>query len=141
MAIAAVALVGLAGYLHFLMRKLSARTLRRSLASGKGSSSEPQIAEWIAKAFERNVSPRRVAIGTEPVGWGRLARNKVTRVLADADKYIQELNSRFTDPSGSQNGNHIVSIQDASAEVGGWKSSSASVTTSAGSPSSSLVFP
>ena len=100
LAIAVVALAGAAGYAHFLMRRLSARSLRRSLAGGRGSSPDPQIAEWIAKAFERNVSPRRVALGVEPAGWGRFARNKVARVLADADKYVQQLNSRFTDPSG-----------------------------------------
>ena len=120
LAIAIVTVVGAAGYLDFVMRKLSARTLRRSLASGSGSSAEPQIAEWIAKAFERNVSPRRVALGVEPAGWGRSARNKVTRVLADADKYTQDLNSRFTDPSGvaDSGGEHKLSNDDPKALAG-----------------------
>lgn len=99
LAVAAVILIGLAGYTHFTMRKLAARMIRRNLATQ--SDANPQVAEWIAKAFERNVKPSRLALGAEPAGWGRLAKGKVTKVLADANRYIQELNNRFTDPSGT----------------------------------------
>ena len=95
-----VLLAALCFYIHYAMRKLAARALRRSLRKGALADPDPQVAEWIARAFERNVSPRRVALGAEPAGWGRLAKGKITKVLADADRYIQTLNNRFTGPVG-----------------------------------------
>jgi hypothetical protein len=36
-----------------------------------------------------------------PAGWGRGARRRIARVAADADRIVQRLNDRFTNPSGN----------------------------------------
>jgi hypothetical protein len=41
---------------------------------------------------------------TSPVGWGKLTRKRLHRVIAEANDYIQKLNDTFTDPSGKQTG-------------------------------------
>jgi hypothetical protein len=35
------------------------------------------------------------------VGWSRRSRRRIQQVLEDADRYVQELNDRFANPSGN----------------------------------------
>ena len=98
--IAVIVLALGAMYAHYGIRKMSAQSIRSVLAKSSDPLDDPRLAGWIARAFDRNVRPTRLAVGAEPAGWGRFSRAKVTKVLAEADHYVQELNNRFTDPSG-----------------------------------------
>ena len=94
-----IALSGMALYLHFIMRRLAARSVRAGLRRRHDLEG---VKEWVLNAFHYNIKPWRWSLTTRPAGWGRLARTNITRVLEDADKYVQALNSRFADPSGTR---------------------------------------
>ena len=93
---AALAVAG-AVYLHYLVRRLSARLVARRIAR------DPELDEvrtWVARVFARNTRAWRTTLTTAPAGWGRGARRRIAQVAADADGFVQRLNDRFTDPSG-----------------------------------------
>jgi GTPase SAR1 family protein len=90
----AVILVGL----HYLIRKAAARSvvpvLRRHMETLgiKGN---------LVEAFRHGTRPWRSIFSKNPAGWSRRTRGKLKQVIEDADTYIQTLNDRFTNPSGS----------------------------------------
>jgi len=92
------ALAGGAVYLHFLVRRVAARTVRAGLRRRRDLEG---VLPWVQNAFEHNTRAWRWSLTPRPAGWGTLARSRISRVLEDADRYVQALNSRFTDPSGS----------------------------------------
>ena len=89
-------LLGGAVYLHYMFRRVAARSVHRGLARDAPEA----IREWVVRAFGHNVVPWKGSLGTEPVGWGRSARRKLAQAVEDADRFVQVLNSRFADPSG-----------------------------------------
>ena len=92
-----VALGGGALYLHFVVRRIAAGTVRAGLRR------RPEldgVRQWVQNAFDYNISPWRWSLNPRPAGWGAPAKRKIARVLEDADRYVQALNSRFADPSG-----------------------------------------
>ena len=97
LALTAVIVAAGAGYLHYLMRRLSARFIARRIERGP----EPDdVRTWIARAFVHNTKAWRTILSTSPAGWTRGARRRIARVSTDADRFVQHLNDRFTDPSG-----------------------------------------
>ena len=94
--IAAVAVAG-GGYLHYLVRKFSARLIARRIARRPDSDG---VREWVSRAFMHNTKAWRTIITPLPAGWSRGARRRIGQVTADADRFVQHLNNRFTDPSG-----------------------------------------
>jgi hypothetical protein len=100
--IAALLALVLAAYVHFAVRHLHAQRIARTLGADI-----PHLTtrESLRKAFARNTRPWRSVFFTRPVGWGRRARGRLAEILAEADRYVQTLNDRFTNPSGlSPNG-------------------------------------
>ena len=97
LALVAVLAAAGGGYLHYLVRGVSARFVARRIAR------DPELADvrtWVARAFAHNTRGWRTILAASPVGWGRGARRRIARVAADADRFVQHLNDRFTDPSG-----------------------------------------
>ena len=95
--LAAVVVAGAGGYLHYLVRKLSARIISRRIAR------DPELDDvrtWITRAFTHNTRAWRTIITVSPTGWGRGARRRIAQVAADADRFVQRLNDHFTNPSG-----------------------------------------
>ena len=102
-ALGAAVLIAIAGYLHFRVRRISARACaRRLLREGMGDS--PIEADWIARAFEHGTSAWRTMWLGAPAGWGSGAKQKIANVLEDTGRYVQRLNDRFADPSGRSRG-------------------------------------
>ena len=93
-----LALAGAALYLHFVVRRIAARTVRMGLRRKRGLEG---VAQWVQNAFDHNTRAWRWSLNPRPAGWGALVRRKISRVLEDADRYVQALNSRFADPSGA----------------------------------------
>ena len=97
LAVTAVLAVAGVGYLHYLMRSLSARFVARRI------SRNPEMGEeraWVARAFAHNSKGWRTIVTASPAGWSRSARRRIAQVSADADRFVQRLNDRFTNPSG-----------------------------------------
>jgi hypothetical protein len=54
----------------------------------------------LTRAFLFNTRPWLSIFMRRPIGWGQGSRKRLQRVIADANRYVQTLNDRFTDPSG-----------------------------------------
>lgn len=86
-------------YLHFKIRKLAARRVARIIGSDFAPGPER---DRLCRAFHFNTRAWHSIFARGPVGWGKITRNRLHRVIGDANEYIQRLNDTFTDPSGKQ---------------------------------------
>ncbi len=83
--------------LHFTARRIVSAQLLRKL----GKRLEPgPWRERLLRAFRANMRPWHSVLNTEPDGWNWFTRRRLKKVYLDADRYVQSLNDRFTDPSG-----------------------------------------
>ena len=84
--------------LHYSIRRLMAKSLRGAAAR---LGEQLGIRGDLAAAFARNTLPWRSIFAPKPAGWTRRNRRRIQQVLEDADRYVQDLNDRFADPSGN----------------------------------------
>lgn len=84
--------------IHFSIRRLTAKSL---YARAEQTGHDLNVRGSLGRAFLRNTRPWRSIFATTPAGWGRRTRRLVQKVLEDADRYVQDLNDRFTNPSGA----------------------------------------
>lgn len=85
--------------IHFAVRLVAARSLLKGLrkqVSSAGIKGNP------VSAFLRSTKPWRSIFRKNPAGWGRKSKRQLREVLQATDTYIQTLNDRFTNPSGSE---------------------------------------
>jgi hypothetical protein len=85
--------------IHFWVRKLTAHAVVKRLRAEIPSSEQR---DWLVGAFMKNTRPWRPFLLTQPAGWGPLARRRVAKILSEADSFVQTLNNRFANPSGSE---------------------------------------
>lgn len=71
--------------------------------------------EGMTNAFTRNTGFWNSIFRTSPVGWGWRSKNALRKVLSNADRYVQELNNNYTDPSGQQE--NAVATKDETAAM------------------------
>ena len=83
---------------HYGVRKLAARSV---LGMARQLGEKAGLRGNLAKAFLANTRPWHSIFSKRPKGWGRRGRRQIARVLEDADRYVQDLNDGFTNPSGS----------------------------------------
>jgi len=95
--LAAIAGTGIA--LHLGLRELAARSLSGWLK--KEQDSLP-IKINLLQAFRKNTRPWRSLLHKKHAGWNRRTRRMLTTIINQADDYVQQLNDRFTNPSGDQ---------------------------------------
>ncbi|HHJ19706.1 MAG TPA: dynamin family protein [Gammaproteobacteria bacterium] len=88
--VAVIALV----WAHFYLRKWYAdRLVKRMERDGLRSE--------VIQSFRKNTHFAYTMFRGNPVGWGRGARKKLAKIREAADRFVQSLNDRYTDPSGS----------------------------------------
>jgi len=88
---------GAFGYLHFRLRRIAAgRVVRRVVANFAPGLER----ERMQQAFLHNTRPWHSIFRKTPVGWHYRSRRHLQDVIADANRYVQTLNDKFTDPSG-----------------------------------------
>lgn len=87
------------GGVHFGMRKLMGRTLHGWLR--KQQERVNSRLDLVA-AFRHSTRPWHSLFKGKPAGWGRRTRHALAALIAQADEYIQQLNDRFTNPSGDR---------------------------------------
>jgi len=90
--------LAMAAAVHFGVRKLAASSLSTWLASKQKDLS---IRVNLIKAFNRNTKPWRSIFSIKPAGWGRRSKKALAGIVTAVDEYIQQLNDRFTNPSGN----------------------------------------
>jgi len=85
--------------IHLCLRQVAAQTVLAGLA---GDAALGDNREWVVRAFRRNTKAWRPLLGRDPAGYGVIVRRRLARVLNDADRFVQDLNNRFADPSGGR---------------------------------------
>src|SRR5690606_833416 len=94
----AIALLA-AWQLHRLLRRFAGRGIARQLRRDETLGDQ---ADSVADAFERNVRSLWPFVFSNPRGWGMWARRRLDAILNDAYAAVQQLNDRYTDPSGTR---------------------------------------
>jgi hypothetical protein len=96
-----LAVLGVWGVIHFFIRNKVAKRIARHLARIEGPGS-------ISAAFLKNTRWRHSIFRPIAVGWTRGSRNLIEKVRTASDRYVQALNDRFTDPSGTLAGQNTA---------------------------------
>src|SRR5690606_30189572 len=97
--ITAIVILGLLFLLHRWSRRWAAKVVARRIER------DPDLGEnapRVVKAFMRNVSAWRPFFVEKPIGWNAGTRERLDRIMSEADIAIQRLNDRFTSPSGAR---------------------------------------
>ncbi len=98
-ALGVVLVVG--GYGHFTIRNIMTKRLSARLQRDPGSMSDTEFVGSLIQAFRRNTRWWRSVFCKQPAGWGPRTRRLLKEVLMEANYYVQELNNKFTNPSGT----------------------------------------
>lgn len=94
-----VIVVGGGFLVHLALRNLAARSIVGWL--NKQQNALP-VRINLTNAFRKSTKPWRSMLCKKPAGWGRKTRNMLSSIITQADDYVQQLNDRFTNPSGDQ---------------------------------------
>ena len=92
-------LLGGLGYAHFSYRRVCAEKQLKKLSDEIGGSESDEYKQY-AQAFYKGTSAFRPMFLESPVGWDEENQDILDEVVNEANDYIQELNDRFTNPSG-----------------------------------------
>ena len=89
------------GYLHARLRGRAARAVLARLAKQPPDAHGTRFADSLPRAFRNSAGGWRSIFWRRPVGWEPRSRRRVADVLLEANGYVQLLNDRYTDPSGT----------------------------------------
>jgi Dynamin family len=93
----AAAVAGLLLYLHYRLRRLAAKQV---IAKLRHEIHDKDLLEHYIRAFLKNTRWYRSIFHKRPAGWSGRTSQQIKGVLLDAGRFVQELNDRFTNPSG-----------------------------------------
>ena len=79
--------------IHSVIRNSVARRIAKKLETDS-------LAGNLKNAFLRNTRPIRSLFHPAPAGWNSRSRRILAGVVADASRFVQTMNDRFTNPSG-----------------------------------------
>ncbi len=79
---------------HFWLRGMVARRI-------VGQLDGTRVPGHLARAFLKNTRARMSVFRSTPLGWGRGSRKRIANVRQAAGQFIQTLNDRYANPSGS----------------------------------------
>ena len=96
-AIALALAAGAFGYLHFRLRRIAAGRIVKRIADNYAPG---LVRERMQQAFLHNTRPWHSTFRQVPVGWHNRTRRHLQDVISQANRYVQTLNDKFTDPSG-----------------------------------------
>ena len=91
---------GLIGYGHLTLRRLAARDVLAKLETELADTTDV-LSKSLPQAFLKSTRAWRSIFLRQPAGWGPRTRRRVSEVQSEANAYVQDLNDRFTDPSGA----------------------------------------
>jgi hypothetical protein len=89
--------VGLAFSWHLIARSLVARSLKRTVNKAQDYIG-PKFD--LRNAFAKSTSYYHTIFSFTPRGWNFINRNRINKIREEADAYVQNLNDRYTNPSG-----------------------------------------
>ena len=94
----AIAIIAMLAYIHFRLRRVAAKQV---VARLRQEIHDKDLLEHYIRAFLRNTRWHRSILNKRPAGWSLRANERIKDVLLDAGRFVQELNDRFTNPSGA----------------------------------------
>jgi len=83
--------------IHLGIRHLTAKSL---MAKAKELGEKLPVRGDLVRAFSFSTSPWRSVFSKRPAGWTPNNERRVHKALANADRFVQDLNDGFTNPSG-----------------------------------------
>jgi len=83
--------------IHFYARNFSAKRIIEKLQKDTPAEESKKM----VRVFQKNTRFWRSVFDVDPVGWNRRNKRLLKRLKDEAGQYVQQLNDRFTDPSGS----------------------------------------
>lgn len=95
--VSAIVLFIIAMAIHFGFRRMAANQLCGKIRK----EAPPDYAGDLLRAFRRNTRWSRNMLTRSPAGWGMRARRLIKKTVDNRTGYVQDLNDRFTNPSGS----------------------------------------
>jgi hypothetical protein len=95
---AAALLVVVALFLHFRARRSAVARVMRGIARQYTGDE----GETLKRAFRRNTGMLHSVFSPDPAGWSRRNRRTLKTVISSANRLVQTLNDRYTDPSGKR---------------------------------------
>lgn len=98
--VALCVVLALGGYAHFSIRKRVAKRVIAGLQREIRDMKNIEFQGNLTRAFCKNTRFWRSIFRKQPVGSGQRANRYLQEVLAEATNFVQELNNKFTDPSG-----------------------------------------
>jgi len=90
-------------FVHLKICKSSAKHI---LAQLQLEIKDEYTREGLTRAFRKNTGTFRslfIWLISEPVGWSRKTQLRLHNILTNINTYVQQLNDRFTNPSGKKN--------------------------------------
>jgi GTPase Era involved in 16S rRNA processing len=87
-------------FLQITSAKIAASRILKKLQS---EIDDEYTREGLMRAFRKNTSFSRALFiwtASQPVGWGKRMQRRIGEILGSVNRYVQELNDRFTNPSG-----------------------------------------
>jgi hypothetical protein len=99
-AVLAVALI-LAAYIHHSICKTTANRMATDMQRSANPVHHRDSLDNFIRAFRANATTWRSLFARRPRGWSNAASQRLKNVLIECDRYIQELNDKFTNPAGS----------------------------------------
>ena len=91
--------------LHLYLRRFTAKTMLRQ---ARRQSKHHQLD--LVAAFQANTKPWLSIFRRKPKGWHKRHQRIVNTVLEQGDHFVQDLNDRFTDPSGRSQSQDKASV-------------------------------
>jgi GTPase SAR1 family protein len=83
--------------------KIANRAANKILKRLKSEITDEYTREGLTRAFRKNTTVSRalsIWLISQPVGWSNKMHKRISGVLANVNRYVQQLNDRFTNPSG-----------------------------------------
>jgi hypothetical protein len=91
--IAVLCVIGILA-IHFWVRRVTARRIARELQEDQGPGN-------LARSFLKNTRAYMSIFRSNPAGWRAASRKRLDKVRKAADGFVQRLNDRYANPSGS----------------------------------------
>ncbi|HIJ83022.1 MAG: hypothetical protein HW380_2139 [Magnetococcales bacterium] len=86
--------------IHQSIRKFNARKI---VADIPKQVRQIDLHDYLTRGFTFNTRPLRPMFLTQPSGWGGTVKRRLQKVLKETDRYVQNLNDQFANPSGKDN--------------------------------------
>jgi hypothetical protein len=91
----------LAIYIHHSICKMTTRRMATAIQRSTNPGHQRDFLDNFIRAFRANATTWRSLFARRPRGWSNAVSQRLKNVLIECDRYIQELNDKFTNPAGS----------------------------------------